>query len=100
MHVDDDFCQGLVTVQQEGVLYEYRMEPVAYFCFPCLGVAVPLRPGDVIIFNARKPHCLSSQVRPEQECYAIGMYLKTNMVGLNGNSTSLTSDQELIYNNI
>ena len=100
MHVDDDFCQGLVTIQQEGVVYEYRMEPVVYFCFPCLGVAVPLRPGDVIIFNAQEPHCLSSQVRPEQEIYSIGMYLKTGVVGLNDNSLPLTPDQELVYNNI
>jgi hypothetical protein len=27
-----------------------------YFCFPTLGVAVPLRPGDYLRFNALIPH--------------------------------------------
>ena len=34
---------------------------IAYFCFPTLGVAVPLRPGDNFMFNALIPHCISSR---------------------------------------
>ena len=100
VHVDNDMCQGLVVVHQPGISYEYCQEPLCYFCFPCLGVAVPLCPGDVIVFNPCEPHCLSSQVRPDNECYAVGMYLKTAIVGLNNNSIPLTPDQEIIYNNI
>ena len=38
--------------------YVYRQHLLAYFCFPCLGVAVSLHPGDAIIFNPLKPYCL------------------------------------------
>jgi hypothetical protein len=97
LHVDTDMCQGLVVMHEPHVQYVYRQEPLAYFCFPCLGVAVPLRPGDVIVFNPREPHCLSSQLRPEKQCYAVGMYLKTAIVGLNDNSLPLTPAQERLY---
>jgi hypothetical protein len=40
--------------------YEVDDEVVVYFCFPTLGVAVPLRPGDFLMFNALIPHCISS----------------------------------------
>ena len=59
---------------------------VAYFCFPELGVAVPLRPEDALIFNPREPHCLSSCCRVEDEVVCMSLYLKSAVVGLNASS--------------
>ena len=39
--------------------YTEKDDAVVYFCFPTLGVAVPLRPGDFLLFNALIPHCVS-----------------------------------------
>ena len=33
---------------------------VAYFCFPTRGVAIPMRPGDFLLFDATLPHSISS----------------------------------------
>jgi hypothetical protein len=40
--------------------YELHDDVVVYFCFPTLGVAVPLRPGDFLLLNALIPHCILS----------------------------------------
>jgi hypothetical protein len=49
-------------VHEPGIHYVYRQHILAYFCFPWHGVAVPLRPGDAIIFSPCKPQCLSAPV--------------------------------------
>jgi hypothetical protein len=100
VHVDSDMCQGLVVLHQPGVQYLYRQHILAYFCFPCHGVAVPLRPGDAIIFNPCEPHCLSSPVDLSKESYSVAMYLKTSVVGLNNNSLPLTDLENYVYHNI
>ena len=66
---------------------------VAYFCFPTLGVAVPLRPGDFLLFNALIPHSVSSRCRQNDEIFCISMYLKTAVVGLNNNQIPVSSNQ-------
>jgi hypothetical protein len=73
--------------------YELTDEVVIYFCFPTLGVAVPLRPGDFLIFNALIPHCVSSRCRQVDEVMVISMYLKSAVVGLNNNVLPLNSKQ-------
>jgi hypothetical protein len=97
VHVDSDMCQGMIVVHEPGAHYVYRQHILAYFCFPCHGVAVPLRPGDTIIFNPCEPHCLSSPVDGTKEYYSVAMYLKTSVVGLNNNSLPLSSVEEYIY---
>ena len=69
---------------------------VAYFCFPTLGVAIPLRPGDYLLFNARIPHCISSRCKYEDEILCTSMYLKTAIVGMNNNDLPLTDEQAWI----
>ncbi len=64
--------------------YEVDDEIVVYFCFPTLGVAIPLRPGDYLIFNPI-PHCVSSRCNHTQDVLLVMMYLKTGVVGLNNN---------------
>ena len=79
-HVDDDFCHLIMTVHVNGKKYEDDDSLVVYFCFPRLGLAVPLRPGDALIFNPREEHALSSRCDNETEVYTISFYLKTAVV--------------------
>ncbi len=67
---------------------------ITHFCFPTLGVAVPLRPGDFLMFNgARIPHCISSGCKQSDHIMALTMYLKTAVVGMNNNDLDLTPAQ-------
>ena len=93
VHVDKDFISSLVMVLKREAC-EQDDEVVAYFCFPELGTAVPLRPGDVLIFNPREPHCLSSRCHADDEIVCLSLYLKSAVVGLNDNSLPLTAKQE------
>ena len=93
VHIDKDFTSSIVMVLKSEACKEDDKE-VAYFCFPELGVAVPLRPGDALIFNPREPHCLSSRCHVEDEVVCMSLYLKSAVVGLNDNSLPLTARQE------
>ncbi len=66
---------------------------VTYFCFPTIGVAVPLRPRDYLLFNAKLPHCISSRCKFEDEILCTSTYLKTAIVGMNNNNLPLTLEQ-------
>ena len=46
-HSDRDFTFSAVTIRTKDA-YTPNQKIVAYFTFPRLGVAVPLRPGDVL----------------------------------------------------
>jgi len=39
-------------------VYKIDDDVVVYFCFPTLGVAVPLRPGDFLLFNSYTALCI------------------------------------------
>ena len=84
-HVDTDFTMSIVQVHMER---SYTTDdPIScYFCFPRLGVAVPLRPGDFFVFNPQEPHCISSRCNPDDDVYSVSCYLKTRVVGLNDNA--------------
>jgi hypothetical protein len=69
---------------------------VVYFCFPTLGVAVPLRPGDFLLFNAQIPHCVSSRCKHTDQIMVLSMYLKTSVVGLNNNELQLNTRQAIL----
>jgi len=102
-HKDHDYTWSVVSVHLHG--YQYRLVDriVAYFCFPRLGIAVALRPGDLLVFNPTEPHAISSRCNSDDTVYCLSMYLKTAIVGLNDNSLSLTSTEEVAkdeYNNI
>jgi hypothetical protein len=57
--------------------YELHDDVVVCFCFPTLGVAVPLHPGDFLLFNALIPHCISSQCKQSDDIYCVSMYLNS-----------------------
>lgn len=84
-HIDNDFTMSIVQVHMDRFYHED--DPiVCYFCFPRIGAAVALRPGDFFMFNPQEPHCISSRCQSDDQVYSISCYLKTRVVGLNDNS--------------
>jgi hypothetical protein len=96
-HTDADFTMSIAQVFLKGRnRYEIDDEVVVYFCFPTLGVAVPLQPGDFLLFNSLIPHCILSQCKLDDNIMCLSMYLKSAAVGMNNNSFSLMSEQEVL----
>ena len=91
-HVDKDFTYSAVTVLKRG---EYTIDDkiIAYFNFPRLGLAIPLKPGDVLFFDPKEPHMISSRCRNDDDIYCLSFYLKSNLIGGNDNSMPLTDKQ-------
>lgn len=98
-HSDDDFTYSVVSVHKRLDVYTCADEVIAYFCFPRLGVAVPLKPGDAIIFNPREPHCVSSRCNWEDDVLCVSVYLKSAIVGGHNNSLPLSSSQKEVLAN-
>ena len=93
-HTDDDFTMSMVQIfLKDHPRCQIDDEIVVHFCFPTLGVAVPLRPGDFLMFNALIPHCISSRCKQSDDVIALTMYLKTAVVGMNNNNLDLTPEQ-------
>ena len=64
--------------------------------------AVPLRPGDYLLFNALESHCVSSRCNTDCDVYTMTCYLKTAVVGGNDNQRPLSNEEELaakLYDN-
>lgn len=94
-HTDKDFTMSMAHILVEGQdVYQLDDDIAVYFCFPTLGVAVPMRPGDFLLFNSTIPHCISSRCHRSDTVMAITMYLKTSIVGLNNNSIPVTKEQQ------
>jgi len=94
-HTDEDFTMSIAQVFLEGkTSYDLNNDVIVYFCFPTLGIAIPLRPGDYLMFNPLIPHCISSRCKHEDDIICLTMYLKTAIVGLNDNSLPLTPSQK------
>jgi len=97
-HTDEDFFYSLTTVASECGLrqdidrYCIDAKVCNYFTFAEQGIAVALRPGDMLIFNPLYHHCLSSRTSPyeTEDVFCLSLYLKTAVVGKNDNSLPLT----------
>jgi hypothetical protein len=94
-HVDDDFTYSVIQVHVGDMDYSVEDDVVCYFCFPRLGVAIPLRPGDFLLVNALEYHCLSSRCMEELNLFCVSSYLKTAVVGGNDNTRSLSCDEQI-----
>ena len=94
-HTDPDFTYSVMSAHLLDHQY-LQDEIIAYFCFPTLGVAVPIRPGDQLIFNPQVPHCISSRCNPHQTVISTALYLKAAVVGLNDNTLELTPQQQML----
>ena len=78
---------------------KFGLDEVAqHFCFPSLGFAVGLRPGDVLIFNPHVHHCLSekSEAFFGDNVHVSTCYLKTKHVSKNDTFAKLTEDEKKI----
>ena len=91
-HVDEDFFYSLTTVASEQGVQDndrYMMEAAIcnYFTFAEQGIALALRPGDMLIFNPLHHHCLSSRTAryENDDVFCLSLYLKTAVVGQNDN---------------
>ena len=91
-HIDDDFTYSCTTLLCSDESKKNVF--LAFFCFPRLGIAVPLRPGDTLFFNAREPHMISSRTRIEVDIYCLSFYLKSKVIGGNDNKKELSKDQQ------
>lgn len=91
MHYDEDFFWSLTTVlaNRNFVLDDKIMN---YFCFPHYGVAVALRPGDVLIFNPLVHHCVSTRETTE-DVVCLSLYLKTKNIAGNDVQQQLSGEQ-------
>jgi hypothetical protein len=93
-HLDDDFFYSLSTItssrglRQDIDRYSMDVEVCNYFSFPEQGIAIALRPGDMILFNPRYYHSLSSRTSSyrNHDVFCLSLYLKTAVVGQNNNT--------------
>jgi hypothetical protein len=92
-HIDNDFTYSVIQVHQNDVDYSADDETVCFFCFPRLGVAVPLKPGDFLLINALEYHCLSSRCDDAVDIFCVSSYLKTAVVSGNDNGKVLNQKE-------
>jgi hypothetical protein len=96
-HTDSDFTMSITSVHVKGKdQYKVDNVPVVYFCFPTLGVAVPVQPGGFLIFNSLIPHCVSSRYKQSDDMYVVAVYLKSSVVELNKNQLLLDVKQTIL----
>jgi len=87
-HTDEDFFMGGITaLSEDGYTDDDKI--LQFFCFPNLGIAIPLRHGDVLLFNPKESHCVSSRVSQHVDVIMASMYLKTAVVGGNNNDRTV-----------
>jgi hypothetical protein len=105
-HKDDDSAYSIVTNLDDDHEKTFQMydEVTLYFTFPTLGIAVALRPGDILYFNAQLYHSVSSRCDPERNIWCSSLYLKNRIVGGNDNSLPLsglqTAARQIIATNV
>ncbi len=78
--------------------YELHDDIVVYFCFSTMGVAVPLCPGDFLLFNALILYCILSWCKQTDNIYCLYMYHKSVIMGMNNNLMPLTTKQAILSN--
>ena len=93
-HTDPDFNYALVTiVSREVPGAGISDDVVCYFCFPTLGVAVPLRSGDMLFFNPKIPHCVSARIDPTKDSFCVSFYMNKNYPSGRDERQVLTEDE-------
>ena len=93
-HTDIDSSLSFHQINVEG--WDPKLEDpiVQYFCFPWYGYCVGLRPGDVLVFNPKVHHCLSSKTEDysNERVHVSAFHLKQGHVGLNNNALPLQDE--------
>ena len=93
MHWDKDFILCCTTIHMKNE-YHISHKVVGYFAFPRYVIAIPIRPGDVLFFNPKEPHCVSSCCDNNDQIYCMSLYLKSDNIGKNDNKLPLNLSQE------
>lgn len=107
-HTDEDaFLSALLVsyvtkdnIDNKFVKYDYCMEVANYFCFPESGVAVALRPGDVLFFNPLHYHCASQRLETyaNEKIFLTALYLKNKQITRNDNKIPISEQCKLLCN--
>jgi hypothetical protein len=74
VHTDADYFQTTLMV------YDAKAPPdevLYYFCFPTYKFAIPMKSGDIIVFNPLVPHCASNPSRVTALIYSCYVSKKT-----------------------
>ena len=79
-HKDKDFTYCATSIHMRNP-YQESQRTVAFFAFPNIGIAIPLRPGDVLFFNPTEEHCISSRCCNNDDIYCMSLYLKSDNIG-------------------
>lgn len=82
LHRDDDYFLSACVIFTNKKTTD---EVLGYFCFPTEGISVAMRNGNVVIFNPKIPHCLSSPCKPSLEAFCLSAYVKSLVVSGNSN---------------
>ena len=104
-HTDEDAFMSTLFVSHipkeketssVDVKYVMNQEVAMYFCFPTEGVAVALRPGDVLMFNPVFYHCASQRCEfyKMEDIFLTSLYLKNKQLSRNENKILLTTKTE------
>ena len=99
VHTDADFVWSMVTIVAKGNMTN-NDAITCYFCFPTIGVAVPMRNGDILLFDPRVPHCVSSRRQGDVDSYCVSFYFDRLLSGGNDNSQELTEEEELLASEV
>lgn len=100
-HTDEDsflialiitYSSKLLKDKKKDLKYLPTMDVATHSCFPTKGVAVALRPGDVLFFNPLYYHCMSQRDAKykNDEVFIISFYLKNRQISKSSNSIPLT----------
>ena len=94
-HTNKDFTYCATSIHMRTT-YRLSKEIVAYFAFPKLGIAIPLRPGDILFFNPKEDSCISSRCKDEDDIYCMSLYFKMDNIELNDNSIPLSRHEKYL----
>jgi hypothetical protein len=107
-HIDEDAFMSVLFVTnvskteelQENSKYNMDQNVAFYFCFPTVGVAVALRPGDVLLFNPIYHHCASQRCEyyKAEDVFLTSLYMKSRQISKSDNRIPL-SEKAIFYSN-
>jgi hypothetical protein len=88
-HTDDDLFYSILTLalahalREEIDRYKLDVDVSNYFVFAEQGIPIAMRPGDMLIFNPKYHHCLSSwaSAYENEDVFSLLLYLKLAIVG-------------------
>jgi hypothetical protein len=95
LHVDNDLFFTLLSCFDPTMELKnsYKENILFYFCFPSVGLAVPMRNTDVLLFNSSFPHCATNYRRKSTRIFSLFTSATTIYSGMVSNE-DFTPDEE------